>query len=201
MKLRIQSNKRFIARTSVLESICYKRSTQEEVIAMLEQFAAKDFNKDAYLLASLSSLIGCAFISLSSFKVSNLTWILYKFISTKTWDFNSVEKELKSHSLGNSLQLWVFPLPSSRLHPNFQKTGGALPYCSGEHPNGIQKVSGSIPLISAKSGNRKILGLFLCFNAVSTPPCLWKNGGLGGIRNYKTTIRSKTVCFTKVFDL
>lgn len=40
---------------------------------MLEQFAAKDFNKDAYLLASLSSLIWCAFISLSSFKVSNLT--------------------------------------------------------------------------------------------------------------------------------
>ncbi len=40
---------------------------------MLEKFAAKDFNKDAYLLASLSSLIGRTFIFLSSFKVSNLT--------------------------------------------------------------------------------------------------------------------------------
>ena len=36
---------------------------------MLEKFAAKDFNKDAYLLASLSSLIGRTFIFvLQSFK-------------------------------------------------------------------------------------------------------------------------------------
>ena len=36
-------------------------------------------------------------------------------------------------------------------------------------------------------------GFFFASTPKSAPHCLWKNGGLGSIRNYKTAINSKTI--------
>ena len=48
--------------------------------------------------------------------------------------------------------------------PELSKYWGAFPYCLGERLNGIQEVSGSIPLISTKSREIYLISrLFLYF--------------------------------------
>jgi hypothetical protein len=56
------------------------------------------------------------------------------------------------------LQLVSHQLPGRDIQALSQAIRGCIPDGSGERLNGIQEVSGSIPLISTKKGNVEIFG-------------------------------------------